>query len=160
VNYLIDTSALKWAYIDRTKHTRRCRYILSRAACRVFIAEITMLELGSALAGRVRDNQMSAREFQRADLRFLKDVGSGRISVVAMSKSDLLRCRELLVLVGFVQAKPLKTQDAMVAYAARLLALETGLRTHVLTSDRKLDSVLNQVTLFSGLVTSEYLDPN
>lgn len=118
-----------------------------------------MLELGSALAARVRDNQMSAREFRRADLRFLKDVGSGRINVVEMSNSDLLRCRELLLLVGFVQAKPLKTQDAMVAYAARLLALETGLRTHVLTSDKKLDRVINQVTLFSGLVTSEYLDP-
>jgi predicted nucleic acid-binding protein len=159
VNYLIDTSTLKWAYIDKAKHTRRCRYILSRAAGRVFIAEITMLELGSALAARVRDNQMSAREFQRADLRFLKDIGSGRIKVVEMSKTDLLRCRELLVLVGFVEAKPLKTQDAMVAYAARLLALETGLCTHVLTSDKKLDRVLSQATLFSGLVTSEYLDP-
>jgi predicted nucleic acid-binding protein len=159
VNYLIDTSALKWAYIDKSKHTRRCRYILSRAASRVFIAEITMLELGSALACRVRDNQMSPQEFRRAELRFLKDVGSGRISVVEMSKSDLLRCRELLMLVGFIQAKPLKTQDAMVAYAARLLALETGLRTHLLTSDRKLDRVIKQVTEFSGLVTSEYLDP-
>ncbi len=159
MNYLLDTSALKWAYIKGSKHCRRCRYIMSRAHGRVYIAEITILEIVSAFGHEVRGGRMSAAQFAKLDRQFLKDIAVGRLSVARLLSSDLVGCRQLLALVGVAESRALESQDAMVAYTARRLALESAMPTRVLTSDRRLARIIQEVTAFSGLVTSEYLHP-
>ena len=159
MNYLFDTSALKWAYIEGSKHRRRCRYIVSRARGRVYIAEISILEIVNALGHEVRGSRLSAAQFAKLDRQFLKDVALGRIHVARLPSGDLVGCRQLLALVGVAESRALESQDAMVAYTARRLALESAEPTRVLTSDRRLARIIQEVETFSGLVTSEYLDP-
>lgn len=132
---------------------------MSRARGRVYIAEITILEIVSALGHEVRGGRMSAAQFAKLDRQFLKDLALGRIRVARLPSSELVGCRQLLALVGVAESRALESQDSMVAYTARRLALETAVPTRVLTSDRRLARIIQEVAAFSGLVTSEYLDP-
>lgn len=159
MNYLLDTSALKWAYIDKTKHTRRLRTVISRAKGRVFVAEISVLEIVNALGHHVRGNRMTVRQFSKADLRFLKDLAAKRIVAKQLPSGEMKACRELLALVGVAERRNLGTQDAMVAYTARRLALDTSVPTRLLTSDKTLAAIVNDLDAFKSLVTAEYLKP-
>jgi predicted nucleic acid-binding protein len=159
VNYLLDTSALKWAYMSGYKHTRRCRYVIGRCKGRVFVAEITVLEIVNALASETRGGRLTVRQFWDSNMSFLADVGGGRLEVVRLPSSEYIACRDLLTLVGINSKRNLQTQDAMVAYTARRLALQKQTLIKVLTGDRKLARIINELPLFQKLVSAEYLNP-
>lgn len=158
--YVLDTSALKWAYLNGSKFCRRCRYILSHCEDRAHIAEITILEIVSALGAAYRGRRISTKEFSRANVEFLRDVSLGRLIVVPLPSSEFIACRYLLTFVGIDAGRNLETQDAIIAYTARRLALEKGTPIRLLTSDRRLARMIREVSIFKQLVTSEYLDPN
>jgi predicted nucleic acid-binding protein len=160
VIHFLDTSALKWAYIPQAKYCRRCRFILTRLKGQVYIAEISILELASALGHEVRGNRMSVAEYTRASRRFFQDIAEGKIEVRPFPSSEYIPCRDLLSLVGIGARRNLECQDGIVAYTARRLAIERRVRVKLLTSDKKLAGVIRETDLFSGLVVSEYLDPN
>jgi hypothetical protein len=160
VIHFLDTSALKWAYIPGRKHTRRCRTIIGRSNGNVCIAEISVLELVSALGHEVRGHRMSIPGYSRANLRFLDDVARGSIEVCTLPSSEYVSCRHLLQLVGIKAGRELTSQDGIVAYTAARVARQRRAPVKVLTSDRKLAKVIREVDVLSRLLTSEYLDPN
>jgi predicted nucleic acid-binding protein len=156
--YFLDTSALKWAYL-RGKFHRRCRYILSRCNGRVFIAEISMLEIISVFGDEVHENRMTIKQFGRSDRLLFEDIADGRIEVRALHASELLGVRHLLTLVKIRNRRGLRSQDGIVAYTARRLAIEKRHAVRLLTGDRRLSKIVNELEVFSGLVDAEYLDP-
>jgi hypothetical protein len=160
VIHVLDTSALKWGYIPGAKYHRRCRYILGRLHGQVYVAEITILELVSALGHEVRSKRMTVRQYASANRQFFRDIAEGKIEVRQFPSAEYIACRELLALVGINAGRNLKAQDGIVAYTARRLAIEKKAAVRLLTSDKKLGSVVNDLALFRGLVVSEYLDPN
>jgi hypothetical protein len=160
VIHFLDTSALKWAYILGSKHCRRCRFILSRSKGQVHIAEISILELASALGHQVRGGRMSRAAYTKATHRFFHDIADGRLEVRGFPTSEYIPCRDLLTLVGIDARRNLEAQDGIVAYTARRLAIERKEKVKLLTSDRKLAGVVRDIDIFSGLVVPEYLDPN
>lgn len=158
--HFLDTSALKWAYISGAKHCRRCRVILTRLKGQVYIAEISILELASALGHQVRGNRMSIADYTKATRRFFQDIAEGKLEVRPFPASEYIPCRDLLCLVGIDARRNLECQDGIVAYTARRLAIERKTKVRLLTSDKKLAGVIRDIDLFSGLVIAEYLDPN
>jgi predicted nucleic acid-binding protein len=157
VIYLLDTSALKWAYIDQHKHCRRIRSLMSRCLGRVYIAEITVLEITNALGSMVRDHKLTVREFVEANRLFLRDVAAGRVIVVPFRNPDYVACRHLLTLVGIDSLKRLTSFDAMVAYSARNLAFEHEQVVTLFTSDKGLANVASQHSAFANLVEVIFL---
>jgi hypothetical protein len=160
VIHVLDTSALKWAYIPGKKHTRRCRYIVNRASEPAYIAEITFLEIVSPLGSEVRANRMTVREYDRANVQFLKDIAEGKLRIYPLPASEYVSCRYLLTSIGIDRRRSLTAQDGIVAYTALRLARENKTRVRLLTSDKGLAGVVKDIDLFSRLVKSEYLDPN
>jgi predicted nucleic acid-binding protein len=159
VRAVFDTSALKWAYLDGTRNCRRCRYIISRARGDAYVAEITVIEIVSALANLVREHRIAAPQFAKANFMFLRDVAERRIVVVPFPTSEFVACRDLLTFVGLHAARSLKTQDAMVAYTARRMAIEENQVVRLFTSDQRLAAVVRDLPVFKGLVKAEYLAP-
>jgi predicted nucleic acid-binding protein len=157
VRAVFDTSALKWAYLDRSKNCRRCRYNISRARGDAYVAEITTIEIVSALANLVRTRNISAAQFAKANFAFLRDLADRRITVVPLASSEFIACRDLLTFVGLTRS--LKTQDAMIAYTARRMAVERGQTVRLFTSDQRLASIVEDLPIFQGLVEAEYLAP-
>lgn len=157
--HFLDTSVLKCAYI-RHKFHRRCRYIVSRLKGKVFVAEISVLEIVRALGAEYRARRISLHQYQAADLRFLRDIAEGFIEVRPLPTTEFLACRNLLWLVGIRRGRKLTSQDGIIAYSARQLAIEKQGRVKLLTSDRGLASVVRDVDVFSQLVEAEFLDPN
>jgi predicted nucleic acid-binding protein len=158
VIHLIDTSALKRAYISNGCR-RRCRQIISRLAGSVYIAEISVLELISALASDYRDNKITLAELNDADKHFWRDIAVGRVLVRSFRAGDYVACRALLVAVGVERRRGLRTQDAIVAYTARELAIEKRERVKLLTCDWKLSRAIPKFRLFDRLVKAEYMKP-
>jgi predicted nucleic acid-binding protein len=160
VIHFLDTSALKWAYISGAKHCRRCRLILTRLKGQVYIAEISILELASALGHQVRGGRMSRAVYTKATHRFFQDIAEGKLEVRPFPSSQYIPCRDLLTLVGIDAKRNLESQDGIVAYTARRLAIERRAKVKLLTSDKKLAGVIRDIDVFSNLVVAEYLDPN
>jgi hypothetical protein len=123
------------------------------------VAEITVIEIVSALASMVRDHRIAAPQFAKANFMFLRDVAERRIVVVPFPSSEFVACRDLLTIVGLHAGRSLKTQDAMVAYTARRMAIEQNEEVRLFTSDQRLANVVRDLPVFKGLVTSEYLAP-
>jgi hypothetical protein len=86
-------------------------------------------------------------------------VAAGNLIVVKLPSSEFVPCRNLLMLVGIDAGKSLQTQDAMIAYTALRLAIEHGERVKLLTSDRRLATIVKELPIFKKLVISEYLKP-
>lgn len=156
--HFLDTSALKWAYISG-KHHYRCRQIIGRLKGEVFIAEISILEIVSALGSCVRDGRISIAEYEHADGRFFEDLADDRLLVRAFAGRNYFHCRQLLTLVGIHERRALKTQDCMIAYTARELAIEKKKPVKLLTSDKRLASAISAASIFAGIVISEFLSP-
>lgn len=126
----------------------------------MYVAEITVLEIVSALGNAYRGKRMSLTEFTDANKAFLTDVASGRLTVLPLPSAEFVGCRTLLTLVGIDAGRSLQTQDAMVAYTARRLALDQEEPVKLLTSDRRLAAIVKELDHFKKLVVAEYLDPN
>lgn len=103
---------------------------------------------------------MSIAEYTRASRRFFRDIAEGKIEVRPLPSSEYIHCRDLLILVGIDARRNLESQDGIVAYTARRLAIEEKKKVKLLTSDKKLAGVIRDIDLFAGLVVAEYLDPN
>ncbi len=155
--HVLDTSALKWAYMHGTRHHRRLRYVISRLSGRVFVAEITMLEIVSALGSEFRAGHLSIANFHRSNSRFLRDVADGRIVVIPFQSASYIPCRDLLTLVGVRNSRNLQTQDGMVLYSARTIALDNKQKVKLLTSDRGMHKVARDFDVFRRVIDCELL---
>lgn len=157
--YLFDTCALKRAYISG-KLQKRYRSVISRHKNAVFVAEISMLEIVSALGDDLRGGRITPQQYYLADEAFLEDIAGGRIQVRPFLASQYVQSRYILAHVGIDAKRNLGSQDAIVACTARELAIEKRTAVKLLTCDRRFANVVNDIKLFHGLVRAEYLAPN
>jgi len=125
----------------------------------VFIAEISVLEIVSTFGSLYRDNKISLGQYQLAEDGFFRDLADGLIEVRCLAATEFLACRNLLALVGFQRGRNLRSQDGIIAYTARQLAVENKTMVRLLTSDKKFANLLREVDVFKRLVMPEYLDP-
>jgi hypothetical protein len=126
----------------------------------VYIAEISVLEIVSALGGEFRGRRISLKQYKLADERFIEDLAVGRIIVRPFPPSEYLPCRHLLAYVGIDAGRNLSSQDGIIAYTARQLAIEKKTLVRLLTADTKLANVIKDLDVFSQLVKAEYLRPS
>lgn len=145
-----DTCWLRRAYLAG-KLRRSCRRVLTRNSGDVFIAEITMLEMVSALSSELREGKIQKADYTAALDAFQDDVADGRIRVRPFGIQDGLASRALLHHVGVELGRHLKTQDAMVASTARELALQLQSRVRFYTCDQKLAKTLKAIDVFRPL---------
>ena len=103
VVYFFDSSALAKQYIDEPG-SRWVQRVLSQFPLTV-IAEITIVEVTSALARRWRTGEITAEEYQFAKRVFLQDVRWHR--VISARRSTVVRAIDL------IDRHPLRAYDAL-----------------------------------------------
>lgn len=154
-NPFFDTCALIPRYCPG-KHTYRVNKVFSGAES-VFIAEISMVEVPSALAAICKDRGFRVAQFEKMHASFLDDVAAGQIKVCPMSRSDMVRATHLIVLCRFVNKTSLKSSDALVAVACRELALSSRARLTFYTQDWKLYRSLYESKAFRAALKLRFL---
>ena len=125
----------------------------------IHIAEISMVEVVSALASQCRDNHLPDSEFRRMHSAFLADVASGRIDVRPLSRQDMVKATHLIELGGVTNRAGLKSSDALVAVSCRELALERGERVSFYTKDWKLYRTLYGINAYRAAMRLNFLGP-
>lgn len=123
----------------------------------IVIAEITMVEMFSALASICRDKKLPDSEFERMSAAFLDDIADGRIQVRPVSRPDMFRAGHLLRLAGVVNRRNLRSSDSLVAVSCRQLALEIRERVAFYTKDWTLYSTLYQINAYRSALRMRFL---
>jgi predicted nucleic acid-binding protein len=147
--YFFDTSALKHRYMDGP-YSRGIRRIISTGSNECFIADITILEIASALGGKCREGNLRYQRYDQADDRFWKDVAEGKLVVRSTSQYEVIRARNLLRFAGVLKRRNLGSADALIAVSCLELALERGDRIVFYTSDWTQYDVLRQIDAFNS----------
>jgi hypothetical protein len=116
-----------------------------------------MLEIVSALGSEFRGGAISAAEYALGNMSFLRDVAAGKVVVVPFRSADYIPCRDLLTLVGVRRGRSIQSQDGMVLYTARSLAIERRQAVKLLTSDRGMTGVASTTDIFQRVIKCEFL---
>lgn len=158
--YFFDTSALVHRYLDGPD-SRKVRRIVSDSRVICNIADWTILEMVSALARRCRQEAMSKRDFDLLEKRFFRDIATGRLRVRVTTSRDMMRARDLLRYAGIIKGRRLDSGDAFIASCCLDLAYQEKRRITFCTSDKKLYSILSEITVFtSALQLRFFIPPN
>jgi predicted nucleic acid-binding protein len=150
--YFFDTSALQHRYMDGP-YSKRIRRIISTGSNECFIADITVLEIASALGNRCRQGNLRYQRYDQANDRFWEDIAEGRLIVRDTSQRDVMRARNLLRYAGVLKRRRLQSADALVAVTCLELALERGEAIIFYTSDWTLYDILSQIDAFNAALT-------
>lgn len=164
--FFLDTSALIHRYLD-CPSSRKIRTIVSRQDTKCFIAELTVLEMSSAIARRLRRDQTSARttdlasnrKFDRLESKFFRDISLGLIEVYPLAYTHYSRARGLLRYAGVVRNRRITTVDALIASAALDLAFRERERINFCTSDKPLFTIIQSVNAFTSALNLRFFDP-
>ena len=141
-----DTCALAHRYL-KCEHTTGVNRVVDRVPT-IYIAEITMVEMISTLAGACRAGKATKAKFYRMQSVFMEDVASGKISIRPFTREDMVRAIHLLTHAGVIEKHGLKTADALIASSCRQMALETRSRPIFYTSDWPLYRTLYELDVF------------
>lgn len=150
-----DTSALVPRY-RAGKFTYRVSQIFTGAK-KIFIAEITMVEIASAFGSVCRSQHLPDSDFEQMNAAFFDDIADGRIQIRIISRVDMLRARHLLGLAGIVNRRNLSSSDALVAVSCRELALDLHERITFYTKDWTLYSTLYQINAYRSALRMRFL---
>jgi len=153
-----DTCALKHRYITSPYRARVNRVIGNRHNT-AYIADLTILEMPSALGGYCRKESLNLATYDLMDLRFLEDVATKRFIVRPTNKLNVLRARNLLRLGGMIHQRSMGSGDALIATCSIDLAQELKQRIQFFTADWTLYTVLRQIDAFTAAMTLHYLLP-
>jgi predicted nucleic acid-binding protein len=149
--YFLDTSALVYRYADGSP-SRRVRRVTSDKRAEVYIANITIVEMASALAKVCRTSGHSTRKFEGMDGAFLKDVATGKLNIRDVTQGDMQRARHLLRYAGVVRKRNLGSADALVAISCLELALEKKVPVVFYTEDWTLYSTIREINSFRSVL--------
>src|SRR6266487_5013608 len=135
--YFLDTSALVKRY-----HPERGSEVVQRAfadrTARRLVSDISLIEVHSAFARRVRMGEITPEDFQAVKAAFAADVQSGRLSEEALDEMDKAEAARLVEHYGLSQE--LRTLDALHLAVMKRLGVR---RLHtVYYADRALCAVL------------------
>jgi len=159
VHSFFDTSALKHRYIT-SPYSAKINRIIGNRRVKSYIAEVTILEMPSALGGFCRKERKSVAQYDLMDLRFLQDIAERRFTVRAThNKLDVLRARNLLRFGGMIRLRSMGSADALIATCTLDLAHELKQRIRFYTADWTLYSTLLQVDAYTAAMDIQYLLP-
>lgn len=154
---VLDTNVVKRLYVPGPLR-RSCRALRTRHVGRCYVAEVTTLEIVSALADEVRIGKITLQDFRKANDAFIEDLATGRIEVREFLPRDYIKCRSLLAAIGASRGRHIRSHDAMIAFVARELALQLGSAVSLVTCDRKFAKTVASDAAFEGLVDVRLLD--
>ena len=164
--FFFDTSALIHRYLD-CPSSRKIRTIVSRRDTKCFVGELTVLEMSSAIARRLRKPRhdpniidlVNNRKFDRLESRFFRDISQDIIEVYPLSNTHYTRARGLLRYAGVVKNRAITTVDALIASAALDLAYKEKERINFCTSDRPLFKIISGINAFTSALNLRFYDP-
>jgi predicted nucleic acid-binding protein len=119
VNYFLDSSALVKLYHPE-RGSQRVEGAFREPSRRFIISRLTGLELHSALSLKIRTGKLTTADAALVRARFLGDVASGAISVMAINEAYYSMAENLIV--QYAGRVGLQTLDA--------LQLAVALETH------------------------------
>jgi predicted nucleic acid-binding protein len=112
-NYFFDASPLVKRYHTEAGTVGVDR-ILSEPSSRFFIARLTVVEVQSGLARKVRMRELQVEHFELARQKLLVDISQRRLSVVRMTDVHFRRAEQLITQYGTqVGQLRLRTLDAL-----------------------------------------------
>jgi len=154
--FFFDTAALQHRYVEGP-YSRTVRKIVSDRRWDTFIAEITVLEMASALARRCRKQNWPESRYDVLDMRFLRDIADHRLRVRRITRRDILRARHLIRFAGMLRRRNISSADALIATCCLALALERKERVAFYTSDKSLYSILQEIDAFRSALALRLL---
>jgi predicted nucleic acid-binding protein len=110
VTYFFDSSALVKLYHPELGSSR-VEAIFRAQDRRIVMSRLTVVELQSAFALKVRTGQLSEDASASLALRFLQDVATGALTVISVRDLHYAAAERLIVKYG--NAKGLRTLDAL-----------------------------------------------
>jgi predicted nucleic acid-binding protein len=154
--YFFDTCALVPRYV-KGKFTRRVNLVLSGADRAVYICELTVIEMSSALAKIYRKDSLSVSDFAQMRAQFEDDIASGLLRVQAVCQADLLSARDLLEDAAVLNSRDLRSADAIIAATCRGLAYSMDKSVTFYTRDWLLYSSIRSVQSYRSTLKLRYL---
>jgi hypothetical protein len=154
--YFFDTSALQHRYLNGPK-ARGIRRIISSERNSCYIADLSILEISSALALHCRRRKLSLRQYSRLDQAFWRDVSVGRVLIRSIGQREYLRARDLLRYAGVQKGKQIKSADALIAASCLEFALENGDRVTFCLEDWHLYYVIREVSAYKNVLRFHYI---
>jgi predicted nucleic acid-binding protein len=137
VTYFFDTSALVKRYHPEVGSST-VEAMFREHNRRIIMSRLTVVELQSALALKVRTGQLNERSSASLRLRALDDVGTGTVTVVSVKDMHYAAAARLIVQHGSV--KGLRTLDAL-QLAVALEAHDLGGLDVLVAADKTLCEV-------------------
>ena len=164
--FFLDTSALIHRYLD-CPSSRMIRTIVSRRDNKCYVGELTVLEMSSAIARRLRKPRHDPnvtdfaqnRKFDHLESRFFRDISEGLIEVYPLSNTHYTRARGLLRYAGVVKNRRITTVDALIASAALDLAYKEKERINFCTSDKPLFNIIQGINAFASALNLRFFEP-
>ena len=142
MNYFFDSSALVKLYHPELG-SERVSAMFGGPDRRVIVSRLAGVELHSALALKTRTGQLDSERSAALRIRFLDDVASGAIALVAVSEFHYPAAERLIIRYGNRQG--LRTLDALQLAVALEVKDRVGLDTLVAA-----DKVLCEVAVLEG----------
>lgn len=109
-NYFFDSSALGKNYHAEVG-TAEVERLLREPGARHLIARLTLVEIQSVFAGKVRTNVITGADFQLLRRRFLTDVAKRQLHVVRMTGAHYQEAERLVT--KHAPSRSLRTLDAL-----------------------------------------------
>jgi predicted nucleic acid-binding protein len=129
--YFFDTSALAKLY-HQEAGSHRVEELVRNPGHRVLISRLTVVEMHSVFALKVRSHAIDAGDATALRRRFLSDIRSGVFDVLALAQTHYEKAERLIESYGFHYG--LRTLDALQLSVAG--ELPKSLLDHVVASDR------------------------
>jgi hypothetical protein len=109
-SYFFDSSALAKRY-HQEEGSAKVEEIFREPGRRIIISNLTVVEMRSMIAGKVRSGVLNEAEATRVGDHFKADIAAGTMDVFAVSVFDYRRAEDLLVRYGF--GHRLRSLDAL-----------------------------------------------
>ena len=142
-NYFFDTSALGKNYHNEVG-TSKVEQLLRDPGSRHFISRLSVIEIQSVFAGKVRTGVISESDFRTLRRRFLTDVAKRRLDVARMSGFQYQEAERLIR--KHAISHSLRTLDAIQLSVALDLRAR-GLSNHFVCADQNLCKVTTSEAL-------------
>jgi predicted nucleic acid-binding protein len=133
-SYFFDTSALGKNYHNEVG-TPKVEQLLKEPGVRHFISRLSVIEIQSVFAGKVRTGVISESDFRMLSRRFLTDVARRKLDVVRMSGFHYQEAERLIR--THATRYSLRTLDAIQLSVALDLRAR-GLSSHFVCADKNL----------------------
>ena len=153
-----DTSALV-RKLYRNKHRSWINGLFRGSGHVNYASELTVLEVASALACRVRDKEIDAVAYDRARRQFMEDIANRRVTLVTFDQRVMIDALQLIDYVGVSHGKSLKTNDACHIRSARDLAMRSKSKVVFVTMDETLSKIALTVPYVSEHLIVRYRHP-